>query len=297
MTTLTASHSHRSRRFRLAREAAYGALPDTPDWHTVPLLPDGPGLAGRLQVQRPPGAPAASGHVASAQVAGEFACPGLPSSMELLLDLALARSAGGQLQSWTADACAPDDSRRLTGLVLDELTCTLGTDGSRLNARALGRQEWEHSALSPADFDAPGPDLAPYALRHAQITLGGMDLSGVRELTLRVQNAVRPGPPEAEPAHPRRPAWMSAGPRTVTLGLRCLAAAGPLRTLHRSGASFAVDIALQNTTGRTLSLQIATAYCRSVRRAPAATGAAECRAELAVGADAGGTDITWTATP
>jgi hypothetical protein len=300
MTALTGSHTARETRFRLACEAAYGLLPDTPEWHFLPLAPGDRGLSGVLDVERTPQTPTAtakSSHAGAAHVAGRIACPGLPASAEQILDLALARGPGGEPISWTADVYSPDDPTRLTGLVVDELEWTVHTRGSELAVAVLGRSEQPKADLSPADFGDPPSDLAPYTLRGAQVTAGGSALAGVREVALHVRNAVRPGPAEVSTSGALRPAWMSAGRRTVTVRLRYLAAGGVFRALQRSGQSFALVAALPNAMGRLLTVQLPAVYCRSVRPVKDTGGPAERRAELLAVADTNGTDISWTATP
>ncbi|MFW6189038.1 MAG: hypothetical protein ACOC7T_01275 [Planctomycetota bacterium] len=278
---------------RICPETTRGVCPDSPDWRSVPLPRDG----------FPPGAEAEffapetrfGGYRRRAllregvAVRGSFATAARPRVTGLLLEMALARTAG-RMGSYCVDRYAPADPRRLLGALAVGLRISVRADRGDVELRLelVGLAEEANGSLTPADFDYA--DLGPgaFAFRAAEISLDGTSLEGVEEFAIEVRNRVHEGPMRGG-----APAFLEADRRTVGVELTAADPDTVVGPALRAGSALPFQAVFRHAEGHELTLELPELRPQSRRPRGPADGVAGTTARFEAGA-AGGVDVEYS---
>jgi tail tube protein len=229
MPGLTGNPHHLyDRHLRICQESTFGACPGSPSWSDVPLVPDGFTLKAtspRMFPRSNVGGYRRQIGVAHQQtVHGELTTPAWVEHTDLLLAMALTRTAGGDLYSHTCDLYTPADARRVLGAVGETLHIEVNGAGAmdvRLNLGLRAKQEVEHpDSLAPGDFDYSALTQVPFMLRDAVLKLDTTVVADVERFRISVDNRVAAGPiVTTSGSELGTVAYLLAGRRELTLEL------------------------------------------------------------------------------
>lgn len=289
----TSRHTARHRHLRLCREDAWGECPAGPTWQAVPVFGDGLKAAPAATLFSPDtlyGGRRRTVLLAErTQVRGTLVALAWPQVTALLLGMALDR-ADGALASYCLDTCTPAGSRRQSGVIAQALEIVASAEGGDVQLRLglLGRTEQALAGLTEDDFDYSAVSPVPFHFQGAAVRVDGAPLASVGGFRLRVDNSLEAGPPLADGT----PAFLVAGPRTVSLELTKSDDDDALRDALRGGAAVTFEAGFTHPEGHTLDLSLPRLYAASAEDRAVPGAIAEATTRLQAATDAAGDDIT-----
>jgi len=289
-------HTPARRHLRFCPEDEWGQCPDEPDWQTVPIVGDGLRLGATRRCFRPDtqyGGGRRSVHLLSVlEAAGSLVTRPWPQLAALLLDMALCRTSG-ELASYCMDLYTPSASRRALGAVAERLELTAsGRTGDMLLSLSLrGRSVEANDTLAEADFDYSAIDPVPFRFARAVVQLQGQVVTGVEQLSIRVENGLAAGP-----SCTGLIAYLAAGQRSISVELRKLADDAALHEALREGGTLSLSMTASHPLGHVLSLALPALHPTSVDEEAEPDELARAGVNLEAGIDEAGDDITYELT-
>lgn len=189
-------------RARFAKETAWGVVPGSP-WFEAPCGNASLSAAPRRDVLRY-AAGAAQGAV---YAVGSFDAQPTPGNVEALAEAALARTADGDVASYTAQAADAAGARELRGAVVRRLRIRCGVARPTL----LFALELIAKASAPCVSFEASPGAGHFTFHGSTATVGETDIA-LKEFSLNVNNNIFVGPSDGGDGA----AFFSAGRQEMT---------------------------------------------------------------------------------
>ena len=294
-------HKGWRRHMRWAPEETWRCLPASPAWTCIPIEQGEMHLATSASLFSPStsfgGWKRSPILTESQQAAGPVDVLAWPEITGYLLDAALGRdpepaSASQQdVYSYTIDFFTPPDPRRYRGVKVERLEIRTTPPGLRLRLWLRAWGEEPNGDLSEDLFDYAGLTPGPFRLRDASVGLNGAGILDLEEFGIIVDNALAAGPTMGG-----RPAYLIAGPRSISLELGRLHVSDLLNTAIREGAPLSFSAALAHPAGHELALELPVLYAAEINDGAPPWAVARSRAVLQAATDVSGRDLVYSVT-
>ena len=240
---------------RWAREANWGSLPPSPEWHCIPIQSGMMTLKAGASLFWPPTSFTDWKRSVLLQelqeVAGRIEVLAWPEPTGYLLDAALQRDGDHDLSSYSVDYFTPPDPRRCRGVVVEGLRIRADRESVALLPATRAWKEEDNDALTEDDFDYSGVTPVPFRLCDALISLDGSELSDVEEFAITVDNAVEAGPNAGGHV-----SFLLAGRRSVSLIVTKLNNTDDFNAAIRSGAALSFGAHFTHPDGHEMTLEL-----------------------------------------
>jgi len=303
MPGLTGNPHHLyDRHLRICQEAAFGECPGSPSWSDVPLIADGFTLKAtspRMFPRSNVGGWRRQIGVAHQQtVQGELTTPAWVEYTDLLLGMALTRTASGDLNSHTCDFYTPADARRVLGAVGESLHIEVNGTGAmdvRITLGLRAKLEQEHpGSLVPGDFDYSALTQVPFMLRDAVLKVDTTVVADVERFRISVDNRIAAGPIVSTSGSALGTvAYLLAGRREVTLELAKINCDDQFNAAIRSGETVSFEADFEHPDGHLWQIKLPVLAPEESEEDVSVTDPTKEQTVLHALTDGDGADILW----
>jgi len=295
-------HLGARRHIRISQEATFGTVNPAPSWVYVPILEDGMKLKATSPRYRPDtnfgGDYRRHVHVChSLQSSGDIICNPWPEVTGYLLDMALARTAAHDLNSYTVDHFTPTDPRRYTGTVIDRLTIAVTGTGDadvRLTLGCVAKLEAENDDLEEASFTYAGVTPVPFMFRDAAILIGAIHRIDLEAFTITVENNLAQGPNvQTAGTEQGTVGYLIAQQRAISLELTELNVGDTINEAIRDCNPLAFEARFSHPDGHMWQIQLPYIYPEESDEDGTPSQVTKESPRFEVGCDDGGCDIIY----